>query len=85
MLKDSINHVQDATGTTVGTVIATILTAFFTNIGLINQVLGAVSVFFGIIACCFLIRANINKGNFWKKKTEMLEKSFNFDDEDENG
>ena len=71
------NIPETATTAVVG---VTITTTVLTNIGLINAVLGGVSIFVGIIACLFLIRIHALKGSYWKEKLERLKEG---KDEDE--
>jgi len=63
------NLPETATTAVVG---VTITTTILTNIGLINAVLGGISIFVGIIACLFLIRLHMMKGSYWKEKLERL-------------
>jgi len=69
-LKKTMTNVPEAATTAV--VGVTITTTILTNIGLINAVLGGVSIFVGIIACLFLIRIHLLKGAYWKEKLDRL-------------
>lgn len=59
---------------TTATVGATVTATILTNIGLINAVLGGVSILVGIVACLCLIRIHLVKGTYWRTKLRMLEK-----------
>jgi len=65
-----INAPETVTTTVVG---ATVTATILTNIGLINAVLGGVSIVVGIIACLCLIRIHLVKGTYWQTKLKMLE------------
>lgn len=71
MLKDIASYFKSDVGTAT-TAGVTITTSLVTNLGLINQVLGCISITFGIIACILLARVHYITGRYWQKKIELL-------------
>lgn len=71
MIKEIGDFLKSDVGTTA-TAGVTITTGVMTNLGLISQYLGVLSMSIGIVACVLLARVHYLTGRYWQKKILLL-------------
>jgi len=76
MLKDLREFISQMTGTgtgTVATATATASVSVATNLGLVNQILGAISIVVGIFACVCLARVHLRQGKLLDEQIKKIQ------------